>query len=100
MVLLYAVPLLLFEVTVTIKRDQMMVDLGLAAAAGVAMLGAYLLTFLIARFATGRSCGESELTALAIGGPAVPFAGVVVLGYLYGAKVSAPPIAIGSPGGS
>src|SRR5580693_5183824 len=96
MVLVYAVPLLLFSVTVTIKRDQLTSDLGLAAAIAVTMIGFYLLTFLIARFPLKRSRGLSALTALAVGGPAVPFAGVVVLGYLYGAKVSAPPIAIGS----
>jgi malonate transporter len=38
----------------------------------------------------------SALTALAIGGPAVHFAGVVVLGYLYGPSVSAVPVAVGA----
>jgi malonate transporter and related proteins len=96
MVLLYAVPLLLFAVTVTIKRDQLTADLGVAAAVAVAMLASYLLTYLITHLGLGRSRGLSALTALAVGGPAVPFAGIVVLGYLYGAKLSAPPIAIGS----
>jgi malonate transporter and related proteins len=96
MVLLYAVPLLLFAGTVTIKRDQLTADLGLAAAIAVAILGAYLLAFLIARFALRRSRGLSVLTGLAVGGPAIPFVGVVVLGYLYGAKVSALPVAIGA----
>jgi hypothetical protein len=96
MVLVYAVPLLLFAVTVTIKREQLTADLGLAGAIALAMIGAYLLTYLIIRFALQRSRGVSALVALAVGGPAVPFAGVVVLGYLFGAKVSALPIAIGS----
>jgi malonate transporter len=96
MVLVYAVPLLLFSVTVTIKRGQLTSDLGLAAAIAVAMIGVYLSTFVIARFPLKRSRGVSALTALAIGGPGVPFAGVVVLGYLFGAKVSALPIAVGS----
>ena len=38
------------------------------------MLGAYLLTFLIVRFALRRSRGVSALTGLAVGGPAIPFA--------------------------
>jgi malonate transporter and related proteins len=96
MVLVYAVPLLLFSVTVTIKRDQLTSDLGLAAAIAVTMICFYLLTFVIARFPLKRSRGVSALTALAVGGPAVPFAGVVVLGYLFGARVSAVPIAVGS----
>jgi len=95
-VLLYAVPLLLFAGTVTIKRDQLTADLGLAAAIAVTMLGAYLLTFLIVRFALRRSRGVSALTGLAVGGPAIPFAGVVVLGYLYGPALSAVSVAIGA----
>ena len=35
-------------------------------------------------------------TALAIGGPAVPFVGVMVLGYLYGPSVTAVPVAVGA----
>jgi malonate transporter len=79
-VLLHALPLLLFAGTVTIKRGTLTNSLGAAAIIITAMVGAYLITFLVVRFA---------LTALAIGGPAIPFAGVVVLGYLYGPSVSA-----------
>src|SRR5580692_5849613 len=88
-VLLYALPLLLFAGTVT-------GSLGLAAAITAAMLGAYLVTFLVVRLVLHRPLGVSALTALAIGGPAVPFAGVVVLGYLYGPSVSAVPVAVGA----
>ncbi len=38
----------------------------------------------------------SALTALAVGAPAIPFAGVVVLGYLYGPSLSAVPVAVGA----
>ena len=96
MVLLYALPLLLFAGTVPIKRSTLTSDLGLAAAIAVAMVGAYLGTFLIVRFALHRPPGVSALTALAVGGPAIPFAGVVVLGYLYAPSVSAVPVAVGA----
>src|ERR1700689_3999944 len=49
-VLLYALPLLLFAGTVTIKRGTLTGSLGLAAAITVAMVGAYLATFLVVRF--------------------------------------------------
>jgi malonate transporter and related proteins len=95
-VLLYALPLLLFAGTVTIKRGTLTGSLGLAAAIIAAMVGAYLMTLLIVRLVLHRPLGVSALTALAIGGPAVPFAGVVVLGYLYGPSVSAVPVAVGA----
>ena len=95
-VLLYALPLLLFAGTVTIKRGTLTGSLGLAAAITAAMLGAYLVTFLVVRLALRRPLGVSALTALAIGGPAVPFAGVVVLGYLYRPSVTAVPVAVGA----
>jgi malonate transporter and related proteins len=96
MVLLYALPLMLFAGMVTIKRGTLTSDLGLAAAITAGLLGTYLVTFLIVRFALHRPAGVSALTALAVGAPAIPFAGVVVLGYLYGPSVSAVPVAVGA----
>jgi malonate transporter and related proteins len=96
MVLLYALPLLLFAGTVTIRRSTLTSDLGLAVAILAGMLGAYLVTFLIARLALHRPLGVSALTALAVGAPAIPFVGVVVLGYLYGPSVSAVPVDVGA----
>jgi malonate transporter and related proteins len=96
MVLLYALPLLLFTGTVTIKRSTLTSDLGLAAAIAGGMLGTFLVMFLIVRFALRRPVGVSALTALAVGAPAIPFAGVVVLGYLYGPSLSAVPVAVGA----
>jgi malonate transporter len=81
---------------VTIKRSTLTSDLGLAAALTAGLLGTYLVTFLIVRFALRRPAGVSALTALAVGAPAIPFAGVVVLGYLYGPSVSAVPVAVGA----
>ena len=96
MVLLYALPLMLFAGMVTIKRSTLTSDLGLAAAIAAGMLGTYVVTFLIVRFALRRPAGVSALTALAVGAPAIPFADVVVLGYLYGPSVSAVPVAVGA----
>ena len=96
MVLLYALPLMLFAGMVTIKRSTLTSDLGLAAAITAGLLGTYLVTFLIVRFALRRQAGVSALTALAVGAPAIPFAGVVVLGYLYGPSVTAVPVAVGA----
>lgn len=96
MVLLYALPLMLFAGMVTIKRSTLTSDLGLAAAITAGLLGTYLVTFLIVRFALHRPAGVSALTALAVGAPAIPFAGVVVLGYLYGPSLSAVPVAVGA----
>jgi hypothetical protein len=94
--LLYALPLMLFAGMVTIKRSTLTSDLGLAAAITAGLLGTYLVTFLIVRFALHRPAGVSALTALAVGAPAIPFAGVVVLGYLYGPSLSAVPVAVGA----
>ncbi|HJZ07606.1 MAG TPA: AEC family transporter, partial [Trebonia sp.] len=96
MVLLYALPLMLFAGMVTIKRSTLTSDLGLAAAITAGLLGTYLVTFLIVRFALHRPAGVSALTALAVGAPAIPFAGVVVLGYLYGPSLTAVPVAVGA----
>jgi malonate transporter and related proteins len=96
MVLLYALPLMLFAGMVTIKRGTLTSDLGLAAAIAAGMLGTYLVTFVIVRFALRRPAGVSALTALAVGAPAIPFAGVVVLGYLYGPSLTAVPVAVGA----
>jgi malonate transporter and related proteins len=96
MVLLYALPLMLFAGMVTIKRSTLTSDLGLAAAITAGLLGTYLVTFLIVRFALRRPAGVSALTALAVGAPAIPFAGVVVLGYLYGPSLTAVPVAVGA----
>jgi hypothetical protein len=81
---------------VTINRSTLNSDLGLAAAIAGGMLGTFLVMFLIVRFALHRPLGLSALTALAVGAPAVPFAGVVVLGYLYGPSLSAVPVAVGA----
>ena len=59
------------------------------------MMTAFLATIVIARYVFKRDIMTSALQGLAIGGPAVPFVGVSVLGYLF-AKNSAIPIATAS----
>jgi malonate transporter and related proteins len=96
MVLLYALPLQFFAGMVTTTRGQLTADLGLAGAVTAGMLGAYLATILISRFALHKPLGLSALTALAVGAPAVPFVGIVVLGSLYGPTASEVPVAVGA----
>ncbi len=93
MVMLYALPMSLFAGMVTTRRGELTSDLGLAAAIAGAMLGGQLVTILITRFLLHRGLGFSALAGLAVGGPAVPFVGVSVLGYLFG-SASAVPIAV------
>ena len=64
MVLLYALPLMLFAGMVTIKRSTLTSDLGLAAAITAGLLGTYLVTFLIVRFALHRPAGCRRLPRL------------------------------------
>ncbi|HUK07255.1 MAG TPA: hypothetical protein VLX09_05245 [Stellaceae bacterium] len=59
------------------------------------MAGTYAIVLVIARYLCGRDLITSSLQALAIGGPAVPFVGVPVLGHLFGAA-SAIPISVPS----
>jgi malonate transporter and related proteins len=96
MVMLYALPMSLFAGMVTTKRGQLTSDLGLAAAIAGAMLGSQLVTIMVARFLLHRDLGFSALAGLAVGGPAVPFVGVSVLGFLFGSASAAVPIAVAS----
>jgi len=48
------------------------------------MIGSFFIVLLAARFVFLRDLGTSALQALTIGGPAVPFVGVSVLGYVFG----------------
>jgi malonate transporter len=84
MVMLYALPLLLFGSTVSISRIRLLENVPLALAVATGMVGSFLVVLLAARFIFQRDLGTSALQALTIGGPAVPFVGVSVLGYLFG----------------
>ena len=84
MVMLYALPLLLFGSTVSISRSRLLENVPLALAVATGMIASFLVVLLVARFVFRRDLGTSALQALTIGGPAVPFVGVSVLGFVFG----------------
>jgi predicted permease len=94
MVLLYAVPLVLFAGTVTTSRAALIADIPLVIALCVGIIGLYGAVFVLCRIAR-LQVGISALAALTASAPAVPFIGPAVLGDLFGG-VSAIPIAIAS----
>lgn len=93
MVMLYALPLTLFASMVQISRGELLSNGKLFLLILIAMGGGLVLVYLISRYVFKREMGTAILQALAISGPAVPFVGVPVLGYLFGID-SAMPIAI------
>src|SRR5580692_9423497 len=84
MVMLYALPLLLFGSTISIPRSRLQADVPLFLAVIAGMIGSFFIALLVARFVFRRDLGTSALQALTIAGPAVPFVGVSVPGYLFG----------------
>jgi hypothetical protein len=88
MVLLYAVPLLLFAGTVSTPRAELSQDLPLLVALCVAIVGLYGAVLLSSRFAFRRRLSTSALAALTASAPAVPFS--AVLGYLFGGPGAIP----------
>jgi malonate transporter and related proteins len=95
MVMLYALPLSLFCGMVTVTRGEFTADLGLLAAIAATMIGAQVVTIVIVRYVFHRGLGVAALAGLFVGGPALPFAGPVVLGHLFGAA-SVIPVAGGA----
>ena len=93
MVLLYAVPLALFVGTVGTPRTDLVQDIAFVVAIFVAIVGFYVLVFLLFHFVFRFSLSESVLAALTASAPAVPFMGPAILGDLFG-KASAVTIAI------
>jgi malonate transporter and related proteins len=93
MVLLYAVPLMLFAGTVSTPRAELSQDLPLLIALCVAIVSLYGAVLLLSRFTFRRRMSTSALAALTASAPAVPFS--AVLGYLFGGP-GAIPIAMAS----
>lgn len=93
MVLLYAVPLMLFAGTASTPRAELSQDITLLSALCVAIVGLYGVVLLVSRFAFRQRMSTSALAALTASAPAVLFGGPAVLGYLFGGS-SAIPIAI------
>ncbi len=95
MVLMYATPLAIFVGTVGTARSELFQDVALFVTIFAAIVGLYVLTFLLFRFVFRCSLSLSALVALTASAPAVPFMGPAILGDLFG-KTSALPIAIAS----
>jgi predicted permease len=95
MVLSYALPLALFVGTVSQTRARLASATPLLAVLLVAIVGLYVLVFLLGHVVLRREIGPSALAALAAAAPNVAFFGPVVLGNLYG-MASGIPITVGS----
>ena len=95
MVLMYATPLAIFVGTVGTARSELFQDVALFVTIFAAIVGLYVLTFLLFRYVFRFSLSLSALVALTASAPAVPFMGPAILGDLFG-KTSALPIAIAS----
>ncbi len=93
MVLLYAVPLMLFAGTLSTARAELSRDIPLLIALCVAIAGLYGVVLLMLRFVFRQRMSSSALAALTASAPAVPFSAVV--GYLFGGR-SPIPIAMAS----
>lgn len=93
MVMLYALPLTLFAGMLGLKKSVLLEQGPMALLLLIGMVGGYILILVISRFIFRRDIKTAALQALAIAGPAVPFVGVPVLGFLYG-ELSTVPIAL------
>lgn len=96
MVMLYALPVLLFVGILAVPRSQLTADLWLGAVIFIAMVLAFCVPLVIARYFCGRDLMTSSLQALAIGGASFGFVGVPVLGYLFGPVTASVPVAVGN----
>ncbi|RAI43469.1 AEC family transporter [Rhodoplanes roseus] len=96
MVMIYALPLVLFTGIVSTPRSQLVGHTALTVVLVVALLASYVIPFLIARYAVGRDLMSAALQALAIGCPNVGFVGLPVLGYLFGPSVASISVAVSS----
>jgi malonate transporter len=96
MVMVYALPLMLFAGIAATPRDQLLSDATIIVIIGSSLLAGYVVPLLIAHYIVGRDLMTSTLQALAIGGPSVAFVGLPVLGYLFGTTEATVPIVISS----
>jgi malonate transporter len=96
MVMLYALPMLLFAGIVATPRSHLTADLWLGVVILIGMMAGFLVPLLIAMLACKRDLTTSALQALAIGGPSVAFVGFPVLGYLFGPSPTTIAVAISS----
>lgn len=83
MVMLYALPLMLFAGILSTSLSAITQNIPLFVWTAVGMVGGLILVFLLSRFVFRSSSQLAALRAIAIAGPAVPFVGTPVLGVLY-----------------
>jgi predicted permease len=95
MVMSYALPLSLFVGTVSRTRSQLAAATPLLFVLLLAVVGLYVVVFLLVHVVMRQGIGVAALAALAAASPNVAFFGPVVLGNLYG-MASGIPVAIGS----
>ena len=89
MVLVYALPLLLFAGTVTTSREQLAAELPLAGALFAGLLIPFVIAYGVTRFVLRRDASAAALEALSFGFPAIAFTGVPVLTPLIGERTTA-----------
>ena len=83
MVMLYALPLLLFTGILSTPLSEILKSMDVFLWISVGMVGGFVLVFLISRFIFKSDSKVAALRAIAIAGPAVPFVGTPVLGVLF-----------------
>ncbi|HGM9948378.1 MULTISPECIES: AEC family transporter [unclassified Providencia] len=95
MVMLYALPLLLFAGILNTPLSEMLSNVDVFLWIFVGMIVGFIAVFFISRFIFKSSARLAALRAIAIAGPAVPFIGTPVLGVLFAIDADIA-IAIGS----
>lgn len=83
MVMLYALPLLLFTGILSTPLSEISKSMDVFLWISVGMVGGFILVFLVSRFIFKSDSKVAALRAIAIAGPAVPFVGTPVLGVLF-----------------
>jgi malonate transporter and related proteins len=97
LVLDFALPASLFVGMVTIPRAQLVADFSFVLVVVAALVGMYLIAFLVARVLR-LSSGASALFALGAAFPGAPFFGPAVLGGLFGLSSTLPIALVGIVG--
>ena len=83
MVMLYALPLLLFTGILSTPLSEISKSMDVFLWISIGMVGGFILVFLISRLVFKSDSKVAALRAIAIAGPAVPFVGTPVLGMLF-----------------
>jgi len=83
MVMLYALPLLLFSGILVTPLSEVTKNITTFIWITIGMAGSFFVVFLVSKIIFRSDAKLAALRALAIGGPAVPFVGVPVLGVLF-----------------